>query len=499
MQLRSVFTPQAAEEQSQTPIITRWLRHFFTEDISPDNLPIVDLQRRACWIGVAFILQALNEVVYDWNPPFLKQLIAFIPFVLILGSFAATWIAFRPQTLQQRTRHLQAHPQRWQRRVLLLTVILAIIGATQLVRVTIMCFLPPQMSNDGTSLDTNAAILLVEGRNPYTDSNILDLARRFPIQPNWTTPLRRGQFADRLDYPSMTEFQTTLDTDLKAGAAPEFESKVSYPALSFLTLVPFALFNDYNVLPFYFAGYLLLIFVAWKVVRPELRPWVLLLSLANIPMWISVVGGNLDIFVTLLIVLAWLLRTRRWASALLFGLALATKQTSWFLVPFYLIMIGRNYTWKEAIGRGSIAGGVALLFNLPFMLWNFHAWMAGILAPVADPMFPMGVGLVNLNVAHVLPYFPGWVYSAMEGIAMLAMLAWYWRLSRKHPEAALLLAVIPLFLAWRSLSSYFYCAAFPIFILLAARPTIGKAASRLLQGPMHDQPARASHEHMTVR
>ena len=40
----------------------RWMRWFFTENASPDAVSLMDLQRRACWIGVALILQALNEV-----------------------------------------------------------------------------------------------------------------------------------------------------------------------------------------------------------------------------------------------------------------------------------------------------------------------------------------------------------------------------------------------------------------------------------------------------
>ncbi len=64
----------------------------------------------------------------------------------------------------------------------------------------------------------------------------------------------------------------------------------------------------------------------------------------------------------------------------------------------------------------------------------------------------------------------------LEAIAMLGSLVWYWRICRKHPEAVMLLAVIPLFFAWRSLPSYFYCAAFPLFILMVARtvPTFRK-------------------------
>ncbi|MFL5626969.1 MAG: glycosyltransferase 87 family protein, partial [Ktedonobacteraceae bacterium] len=367
----------------------------------------------------------------------------------------------------------QGWPRRWQRVILILTLLLTIAGSIEFGRALVMCVLPPQFSNDGTSLDTNAAVLLLEGRNPYTDSNMLDMAERFSIQPNWTTPLQQGQFANREDYPTMVDFQTVLDTDIKAGKAPEFESKVSYPALSFLTLVPFALFKDYNVLPFYLLSYLVLVAIAWKVARPEMRSWVLLLALANVSMWSSTVGGNLDIFYTLLIVLVWLTRDKRWSSALFLGLAMASKQIAWFFLPFYAIMLLRQYGMKEVVYRMAIAGSIGLAFNLPFILWNPQAWLAGILAPMADPMFPMGVGPISLSIAHLVPFLPKWVYTVMEGVAMLGSLAWYWRICKKFPEAAMFLAVLPLFFAWRSLSSYFYCSAFPLFVLMVSRLPLG--------------------------
>jgi len=346
----------------------------------------------------------------------------------------------------------------------------SIAGGVQLVRsAALSFFMTPQYSNDGTSLDANAAALLVQGRNPYTDSNILHLVRQFPIEPYWTTPLRAGQFANRLEYPSMSELRGVLDTDLKAGHAPEFESKVSYPALSFLTLVPFIWLNIYNVLAFYLLCYIALVFIAWKVARPALRPWILLLSVANVSMLGSVVSGNLDIFYALLIVLAWLLRHRGWWSALFLGLALASKQLAWFFIPFYGIMVWRQYNSMEVVRRLTIAAAVALAINLPFILWNPHAWLAGVMAPVADPMFPMGAGLISLSATPLVPVFPQVVYDVLEVGTMLAAFVCYWHICKKHPEAAMLLAVIPLFFAWRSLQSYFYCSAFPLFLLMAAK------------------------------
>jgi uncharacterized membrane protein len=457
----------------------RWMNLFFTKNLSPGYLTVIDLQRRATWIGLALLCQSLVGVTPSstiiqglqgqWYLPFLELCGGLLPLGLTIGGIFAMWKAIKPVTLRQQLESTEQHGGRPQRMALLRTIILFLIGSVVAIVIIVQCFLPPAFSNDGTSLDTNAAQLLLQGKNPYTASSILDIARDFDIQPGWTTPLRVGQFSGKLDYPSSVEIRSTFDTALKAGQAPEFESKVSYPALSFLTLVPFALLKFYNVLPFYLLCYILLAWIAWKVSKQQLRPWILLFTLANVPMLTSVIGGNLDIFYILLLVLAWLLREKRWQSAIFLGLAMASKQIAWFFVPFYLMMIWRNLNRREAIYRAVIAGMVVVLINLPFMIWNPGAWLAGVLAPMADPMFPLGVGLIDLSAFHLLPYLPSWVYLLLEMGAMGGALVVYWRICRVCPEAAMLLAVVPLFFAWRSLPSYFSCTAFPLFILMVAR------------------------------
>jgi len=447
----------------------RWMRYFFTEDQSAQSRPITDLQQRALWIALALLLQSPNEIDHNYYS-FLGPLSSLIPLALFLGSFYAIWMAMRPAKSCKGGQ--EGMPQQsclWQRIVLILTMILTIGGAVELGFTIVNSLMPPLFTNDGTSLDTNAAILLTQGRNPYTDSNMPELLRRFYIIPTWTTPLRQGQFANRLDYPSDAELQSVLNTSLKAGDVPEFEAKTDYPALSFLTLVPFVMTGNYNVLPFYLLCYLLLVSLAWKLARPEIHPWIILLAIANVPMLSSTRGGNLDILYILFVILAWWLRNERWSSAVYFGLALASKQIAWYFMPFYLIMTWRHYGFKEAIRRMAIAGGLGLLINLPFIMWDWKAWLDGMMVPVAAPMFPLGVGLVNLSDTHLLPYFPQMVYTLLEATAMLLALVCYWRICRKRPEAVMLLAILPLFFAWRSLPSYFYCTAFPIFIVMAAK------------------------------
>src|ERR1700680_4906373 len=277
----------------------RWMRYFITEDASLDSEPIVDLQRRACWIGVALILQALNEVallvlVYLPVVPFLTPWVGLISFCLIGGSFVALWMALRPAHLKSGGEAVitQKRPRRWQRVIVMLLLISSLAGAGEIVASTVLgFFMTPIYKNDGTAIDMNAAILLTEGRDPYVDSSILSVARRFSILAIWTTPLRAGQFANSASYPTPDQLSRVLAQDLKTGNAPEFESKVSYPAFSFLSLLPFAWLKTNNALPLYLICYCLIVFIGWKKVRPEMRPWLILLSLANVSMLTSVLNG----------------------------------------------------------------------------------------------------------------------------------------------------------------------------------------------------------------
>ena len=468
----------------------RFLRYFFTENISPASPPIIDLQRRACWIGLALILQALNELVstaliYLPVVPILTTWISLISFCLISGSLIALWMAFRPAPLKAKDESIiaQKRPRRWQRIIVILLLITSLGGAAEIVASTVMgFFMTPIYRNDGTSIDMNAAILLTQGHNPYTDSSILSVAQRFSILPIWTTPLREGQFANSASYPTPDQINSVFAHDLKTGHTPEFESKVSYPAFSFLSLLPFVLLKTNNALPLYLICYFLIVLIGWKKLRPEMRPWLLLLSLANASMLTSVLNGNADMLYILLIFLAWLLRDRRWWSAICLGVALATKQPAWLFLPFYAIMIWRHYNLKEAVLRVSVSACLMLAINLPFIIWNPHAWLAGVLAPVVDPMYPLGVGLVALSLTPMLPLLPGLVYTALEALAMLFCITWYWRICKSRPEAAMLLAVLPLFFAARSLPSYFYCAALPLFILQVVRFVRGNAIAEVGNG-----------------
>ena len=71
--------------------MNRIINYFFTNN---------DLQRRATWIALALILQALNEIDHNYYLPWLKQFTSLPPLFLLLGSFYALWMAIRPAQIQ---------------------------------------------------------------------------------------------------------------------------------------------------------------------------------------------------------------------------------------------------------------------------------------------------------------------------------------------------------------------------------------------------------------
>src|SRR5579872_1524126 len=168
------------EVMEQVPVITRpvrseklesagndkfrWMRHFLTEDVSAESQSLIELQRRATWIGIACVLQAIDLIDSNWYLqflPFLRPIVHIYPVFLILGSFFAMWQALRPSKQKKQTKPLVRHPQRWQRIALICILLASIGGVFEFGRAAVLSFMPPQYSNDGTSLDTNAAALVL--------------------------------------------------------------------------------------------------------------------------------------------------------------------------------------------------------------------------------------------------------------------------------------------------------------------------------------------------
>jgi hypothetical protein len=71
-------------------------------------------------------------------------------------------------------------------------------------------------------------------------------------------------------------------------------------------------------------------------------------------------------------------------------------------------------------------------------------------------MFPLGVGIISLVTGGVAAVQSPLLFNIMEIAIAITAVIWYFFKCRRYPETGLILAVLPLFFAWRSLWGYFF-------------------------------------------
>ena len=428
-------------------------------------LPRPAMAARLTLVALALVLQNLLELPRTVFSNVIGVALTGVFVVLVLAGSLALLLA---AVARQPPRWRWPYRRGVQIAALCLTLAVVPLGVAQCVKIGVASFSAPQYSNDGTTLDHYAAQQLLDGHNPYATSNIVDAVRYLHQDAAFTTPLRQGVFASRApgDYPSEAERRAVFVQQAGHPGGPvEFESQVSYPALAFLPLVPFVWAGLPSVVLFFALCLLALAALMIRSAPSDARLWLALLLLADTPLLNATLVGDLDVFYILLLFVAWRWFHRPVVATLAFGLALAAKQLAWFFAPFYLF-----YVWRRSGGRAALerlAGAIAIfaVINAPFVINNPSAWLRGVLAPQLDPMFPLGTGLVRLSLAGVAPLAPSGVYLALEALAILVCLFVYWRERRPAAGMGFVLPVLPLWFAWRSLTTYFYFVTLPALVL----------------------------------
>ena len=311
---------------------------------------------------------------------------------------------------------------------------------------------------DIVSLPATDAELALAGRNPYTsDTAFRGALARFPDA--LATPLRGRHFGAGYDHPAPASIAAA---QRRYAAHPSavtdaFDPRTlhSYPALSFLLYAPVLWAGVGNILLLHVLVYWALF--AWLVWRAPVgwRAWGALVALAAMPTVAASLIESNEVICIALLVTAWHARDRRWLFAVLLGLACAYKQYCWFFVPIFLLEVLLAQGWREAARRGALVAGVFLLPNLPYIIMGPGAWFQSLWLPMSEPLFATGVGVITLSVGHTVPYAPPVVYAVLEVAALGASLLAYARFRAQIGEAALVLALVPLFFAFRSLADYF--------------------------------------------
>jgi uncharacterized membrane protein len=211
----------------------------------------------------------------------------------------------------------------------------------------------------------------------------------------------------------------------------------------------------------------------------EQRGWVALAATAAISIPLGTLMLDTEVVCLIFLLVAWQYRDKRWVSAVALGLGCAFKQYCWLFAPFILVDALLRYGWREALKRALIVAGAFLLPNLPYVLINPHAWVASVFLPVTGALFPQGMGLVALSLGRFLPGWPPLFYAGAEALAFAGALWLFIRYHAALHESALLLALTPLFFAFRSPANYFavipWLALYALLTLARQRAANGAA------------------------
>ncbi len=322
--------------------------------------------------------------------------------------------------------------------------------------------------NDATALCHQATENLIEGGNPYANANVVSAMQQFDGSYDKTTPLQEGRFAEIFPYPTTQALEQiwleALETPEQV--PPELESQLGYPAGCFLLPAPFVLMGIEDIRIVYLILILPVLAYATYKIPVNMRLLFIGAVLVSLEIWNSVAAGETGSLYFPFLLLAWILPKRHlWLSALFMGIAVATKQVSWFLVPFYLVLIFRMMGKRKTLSVMAIVAAVFFIANSPFIIADPGLWLTSMMSPMTDNLFPLGVGIVTFVTGSVLDIQSSLIFGAMEVIIGIVAIIWYFRNCIRYPHAGPLLAVLPLFFAWRSLWPYFFY--FDIVILAA--------------------------------
>src|SRR5579883_1334761 len=339
----------------------------------------------ALLIWGAYTLQASAQLpTHTYLVPLSLGLYACGFFALISAAVSSPLSAFRRQAIT------------W-------VITTAILGRVALNAYASIAIQNPRYGTDGIALGQMAVEHVLAGINPYTITVDGSELRALGVPLNSLTQTTSGEF---------------------------IPNSLSYPALSFLDFVPFfaAGLHDlrWTVLLFELASLIVVVAaVPWKV-----RLWALIAIVADINLSIYFVSGSVVDWIWVLPLLLMLVSIKRgkWTTAAVFlGIAAATKQQSWFLIPFlavwlYTYLSGSVQPIKRMVKFFSIAFGVFLLPNIPFLLLNGHAWYVSVIAPLFQP--PDGQGLSILGQFSMIRMSEA-TYSAIFAGAGVILFAGY--------------------------------------------------------------------------
>jgi len=398
------------------------------------------------------------------------------PLFLISTSFLAVWffIVFLMGT--PASKFLNSHINIIKKAAGILFIVLVTVGLCEVSILVISHSLPADISpdtfrqlisefsngfsyNDSTALTAQAVDNLLEGKNPYENSNVVTALAKYDPSSDRLTPLRTGVFANISPYPTQQQIKDAWQVAIRnpSRPAPEFAGNYSYPAGDFLLPAPFFMIGITDLRLIYLIFTLLAMGYVIYLLPSNKRYLFLGAAIISLELWTSIANGDTGALVFPFLLLAWvLIRKNIWFSAVCMGIAAATKQTAWFFIPFYSIAVFKTIGLKRVGYIMAIMVSIFLAANLPFAIRDFGPWITSIVTPMSNNMFPVGVGLVSLVTNGIIKVNSPFIFNIVEFMLLGCGIIWYFFYFKRYPCLGPVLAIFPIFFAWRSLFGYFF-------------------------------------------
>jgi Tfp pilus assembly protein PilF len=344
-------------------------------------------------MSTAMVLVALGFDMHIWNPQVQPGSLA-----PVLLSFAATLLGLALIVISL----LQDVDARW---IYLIPAAVLLVLCVRLYQFDVND-VPGLSNNTDSEMITDYSIQVLKMQmNPYS-WDYSDIYRVFRDNKRLATPYLDGTLQHRVAYPGLPTLLLFVTDMLGIGGA------------STLSLLSHTLI-------------VLLLFFSAPV---SLRPVVLLPLLLMRDFGSFTLAGIQDVTWAMLLLCAVIAWRRPILRAVFVGLAASFRQQPWLLVPFLLIAI-----WQEegspaerlprVIDFIAISGGVFLVVNLPFIVWDLGSWVQGTFEHLYSSFNFYSHGISVITRLGYLD-LPRWYYSLVQYSLLLVLLVLQWR----HPR-----------------------------------------------------------------
>lgn len=281
---------------------------------------------------------------------------------------------------------------------------------------------------------------LIEGKNPYKDTY-------------FDTPLVEFNY----DEPGNTE---AINPALYHFVMPPWY--VLFPFAFYYTAIPaFGFFDGRMALLF---TLVLLLGFVWYWFRDKALARIAMVLTALSPSVVDYfIEGRSDVFA-----LCWLMgaifflgRKKYLWSGLFLGLSLMSKQTTWFIVPFYALVLwkqNRKMFWRV----GAAVALVVAVVATPFLVWDSRAFFESVVLYLTGntltsyPVSGYGLGMILHEfgvIADIHAYYPFIYWQIAFAFPVLVFLCfWVWK---KPTESKLVISYAVFLAVYWYMSRYF--------------------------------------------